>query len=230
MDYSIVFDWRLWRRAIVACLAVLLGPSLAPRDRFGCELRGMPAATTSPRPRWRVALFAHLTAALAAVLALLLPALPASASTWSAAETRIGAFHPAIAVVVGVHECITAGQRPVRGPLQLQVASGSCVAAEAGDAAVVDATSTVAKVGRRPTAAVRQAADEAATDANGVLRCQACGDAMTPSSGSPNSREFDHIWPFSRGGGRDIDNIWDLCRTCNRQKGANTLEEWGWPW
>jgi len=53
---------------------------------------------------------------------------------------------------------------------------------------------------------------------------------MTPNSGAPNSREFDHIWPFSRGGGRGSDNIWDLCRTSNRQKGARTLDEWGWPW
>lgn len=83
---------------------------------------------------------------------------------------------------------------------------------------------------RRPTAATRRAADEAATDADGVLRCQACGTVLITRSGSPNSREFDHIFPFSRGGGREIDNIWDLCRTCNRQKGANTLDEWGWPW
>ncbi|WP_431843494.1 HNH endonuclease [Calidifontibacter indicus] len=35
---------------------------------------------------------------------------------------------------------------------------------------------------------------------------------------------------YSRGGGRDIDNIWDLCRTCNRQKGAQTLDKWnGYP-
>lgn len=107
---------------------------------------------------------------------------------------------------------------------------GYRLAPQAAGTSAVDATSAVSKAGRRPTAAVRQAADEAATDADGVLRCQACGDALTPTSGAPNSREFDHIWPFSRGGGRDIDNIWDLCRTCNRQKGVRTLEEWGWPW
>lgn len=82
---------------------------------------------------------------------------------------------------------------------------------------------------RRPTAATRRAADEAATDVDGVLLCQICGTELITRSGSSNSREFDHIFPFSRGGGRDIDNIWDLCRTCNRQKGANTLDEWGWP-
>jgi hypothetical protein len=72
-----------------------------------------------------------LLAALAAVLGLVLPALSASAVTLSAAETRVGASDLAGGVAVGVHECITAGQRPVRGPSQLQVAAGSCVAAEA---------------------------------------------------------------------------------------------------
>lgn len=57
---------------------------------------------------------------------------PASAAALPAAETRVGASGPATTVVVGVHECITAGQRPVRGPSQPQVASGNCVAANAG--------------------------------------------------------------------------------------------------
>lgn len=105
----------------------------------------------------------------------------------------------------------------------------SRIAAKSADE-VVDSLSVVSSVGRRPTAAVRQAADEAATDANGVLRCQACDTMMIPRSGATNSREFDHIFPLSRGGGRDIDNIWELCRTCNRQKGAQTLDEWnGYP-
>jgi hypothetical protein len=70
--------------------------------------------------------------ALTAVLAVVLPSLPASAVTLPSAETRVGVVRPVTAVVVGVHECIRAGQRPVRGPSQLQVAAGSCAAAEAG--------------------------------------------------------------------------------------------------
>jgi hypothetical protein len=90
--------------------------------------------TTTAHPAracWRVLLLAALTF----VLALLLPAVPASATALPAAETRVGASGPATTVAVGVHECITAGQRPVRGPSQPQVVSGSCVAAQAGDEA-----------------------------------------------------------------------------------------------
>ncbi len=68
---------------------------------------------------------------LSAVVALLLPTVPASAGTLPAAETRVGSFNPAASDVVGVHECISAGQRAVRGPSQLQVVVGNCVAAEA---------------------------------------------------------------------------------------------------
>lgn len=78
-------------------------------------------------PAWRVPLLIALT-----VLAVLLPTPPASAVTSSAAETRVGASRPAVTVAVGVHECVTAGQRPVRGPSQPQVVSGSSVAAEGG--------------------------------------------------------------------------------------------------
>jgi hypothetical protein len=56
---------------------------------------------------------------------------PASASTPSAAGTAVGVIHPQTIFIVGVHHSITAGQRRVRGPSQLQVAVGHCVAAEA---------------------------------------------------------------------------------------------------
>lgn len=82
------------------------------------------------RRGWRLLLLA-----VTAVLALLVPAAPASAATSSAAETRVGACGAATAVVVGGHECITAGQRPLRGPSRPKVVYGSCVAAEAGDLA-----------------------------------------------------------------------------------------------
>lgn len=79
---------------------------------------------------------------------------------------------------------------------------------------------------RYPTKEVKTTSDEAATDSQGVLRCRICDTPMTTKSGFPNSREFDHIWPYSRGGGRSIRNIWSLCRTCNRQKGSRALWEW----
>jgi hypothetical protein len=75
--------------------------------------------------------YALLVAAFTVVLGLVLAAVPAPAVTLPATETRFGASGSATAVVVGVHECIAAGQRPTRGPSQPQVALGNCVAAEA---------------------------------------------------------------------------------------------------
>ena len=87
----------------------------------------MTTATQPSRARWRVLLLA----ALAAVLAMLLPAGTSSASGLPAAQTRVGAIGPTVTTVVGVAEHIAAGQRRVRAPSQLQFVSGHCVAAEA---------------------------------------------------------------------------------------------------
>lgn len=83
-------------------------------------------STGPPTRRWA----GLLLAALAAVLAFVMPAGTASASGPPAAQTRVGAITPAVTTVVGVHECITAGQRPVWGPSQLRLALGHCVASE----------------------------------------------------------------------------------------------------
>jgi len=94
----------------------------------GCQTHRV---TTAPRPlraRWRVLLLAALTA----LAALFLSTALASASGLPAAETRVGASHPAVVHVVGVAEHIAAGQHPGRAPSQLQVVVGHCVAAEAG--------------------------------------------------------------------------------------------------
>lgn len=82
---------------------------------------------------------------------------------------------------------------------------------------------------RRPTADVRKKADQTATDANGNLRCSYCGQVLTPEAGKANSREYDHVTPHSQGGDRTIGNIKDACRTCNREKGPRTPEQWGVP-
>lgn len=39
--------------------------------------------------------------------------------------------------------------------------------------------------------------------------------------------ERDHIVPAVLGGGNDDANLATSCRSCNRSKGAKTLEEWG---
>jgi len=94
----------------------------------GCQTHHV---TTAPRPlraRWRVLLLPALTA----LATLFLSTALASASGLPAAETRVGASHPAVVHVVGVAEHIAAGQHPGRAPSQLQVVVGHCVAAEGG--------------------------------------------------------------------------------------------------
>jgi hypothetical protein len=115
------------------------GSSLRPTTRAGRQTYLVTAAAASPRACWRVLVLAALTV----VLALMMPAVPASATPLPAAETRVGIFEPAIGVVVGVHECITTGQRPVRGPSQLQTVVGNCFAAEAGAGVVPNLHHTV---------------------------------------------------------------------------------------
>jgi RHS repeat-associated protein len=82
---------------------------------------------------------------------------------------------------------------------------------------------------RRPNLNTRRQADEFATGADGRLRCQYCGNEVKEGVGSPQSKEYDHVLPYSRGGGSDLDNINVSCRSCNRSKGAKTPEEWDGP-
>jgi len=95
-----------------------------------------PTRTGIPAGRWPI----FLLAALAAVLAFVLPAGTASASSLPTAGTRVGVFLPATPDLVGVAQHITAGQHWVRGPSQLRLASGHCVAAEDGVGALSGAT------------------------------------------------------------------------------------------
>lgn len=87
-------------------------------------------AGTSACGRWRLFL-----AALAALVVSLLGVTSASAATVPAAGTRVGASTPATQVIVGVHECITAGQRWAKAPPQAGSASANGVAAKGADEA-----------------------------------------------------------------------------------------------
>jgi hypothetical protein len=52
---------------------------------------------------------------------------------------------------------------------------------------------------------------EAVWDRDGGY-CQNCGTTA--------DLQFDHVYPFSKGGSNDYDNIQLLCARCNSQKGA----------
>jgi hypothetical protein len=56
--------------------------------------------------------------------------------------------------------------------------------------------------------------------------CTYCRQPTTNQPRRPNSLERDHIIPRGRGGDGDEGNRLPSCRTCNRQKGPRTPEEW----
>jgi len=78
---------------------------------------------------------------------------------------------------------------------------------------------------RQPIKAVRDAADAAAKDASGSTRCTYC-NVKTTSAKGPRQKNYDHVVPYSKGGGRGTDNIVVSCRTCNLQKGNKYVDEW----
>lgn len=49
--------------------------------------------------------------------------------------------------------------------------------------------------------------------------CQYCGERG-------KKLECDHVYPVSRGGTHDDDNLKTACRSCNRNKRNKTVEEW----
>lgn len=50
-------------------------------------------------------------------------------------------------------------------------------------------------------------------------KCRKCG--------STENLQFDHIYPWSKGGQADVGNVQLLCQRCNRQKSAGTnMREW----
>jgi len=51
------------------------------------------------------------------------------------------------------------------------------------------------------------------------FRCQYCGAAKVPL-------QCDHIFPVSRGGDYDLNNLITACKPCNSSKSAKTPEEW----
>jgi len=73
--------------------------------------------------------------------------------------------------------------------------------------------------GKRFSQATKDAEREKSGD-----RCVLCGKSTTSEPG-PDRSEIDHSIPASRGGNNSPDNAQNTCRTCNRQKGTQTTEE-----
>jgi hypothetical protein len=87
----------------------------------------MAGRITAVRCSRRLALF---SAAVLAVLAVVLPVTIASAASAPAATTRVGAHHPGMIFTVGAPERVPAGEGRDTVPSQPQFVSGACVAAE----------------------------------------------------------------------------------------------------
>jgi hypothetical protein len=54
-----------------------------------------------------------------------------------------------------------------------------------------------------------------------AYRCRLCG--LSAQSRNDVRLEVDHITARSKGGTNDPSNLWTLCESCNRGKGAHTL-------
>jgi len=175
----------------------------------------------------------RLVLLLAAVLALVLGLFTAgtgSASGLPAAGTRVGTIHPTVTTFVGVHECIRAGQRPVRGPSQSQIVSGNCVAAEDGAAALNGA-------GRAYPRVLDPRSGEPITNPGGGLSKVPVGDRVpwggqergayikdwydrgysTPEGGW-GGYDIHHITPREYGGTNDFDNLVPVPRSVHQDE------------
>jgi uncharacterized protein (UPF0333 family) len=91
--------------------------------------------------------------------------------------------------------------------------------AAAGAAAIAGASGGPGK-GKRFGEAVR----EAARRLSGNI-CVFCGRETTSEDG-PGRSEIDHAIPRSREGNNTPENAQNTCRSCNREKGTETTEEY----
>jgi hypothetical protein len=86
--------------------------------------------------RRRLAFLSAAIAAMAAVLALVLPATTASAAAGPAARNGVGAHHPGMILPVGVSRVVSPAQDRCEAALQATIAAGACVAVEDAATAV----------------------------------------------------------------------------------------------
>lgn len=52
-------------------------------------------------------------------------------------------------------------------------------------------------------------------------RCAYCGKVLEAIN-----QTVDHIIPYTRGGGDDVNNLFPACKSCNSEKGVKTLDEY----
>jgi Colicin D len=122
--------------------------------------------------RRRLAFLPAAIAAIAAVVALMLPAGPTPAATVSAARNSVGATHPETILTVGVSHPVSPGERRCEPAPQPGFAAGACVAAEDELPALTAARSAL-------EAKFKHAAAFGVTEARGAAAFDAYGKAVS---------------------------------------------------
>jgi 5-methylcytosine-specific restriction endonuclease McrA len=79
----------------------------------------------------------------------------------------------------------------------------------------------------------RRGADEKARSDDGEIYCPSCGVKTTPgtrrtrgSKVAPTEKQYDHVVPWTRGGGNEPENIEVKCQACNNKKGNKDEATW----
>ena len=124
---------------------------------------------------------------------------------------RIAAGCNAVSALAGIAAVglDAAGVTPTLGGKAAQAAEGPKSGSEGGPGA-----------GKRFSESTMDAAR-----AESDNKCVFCGDKTTSVPG-PKGSEIDHAIPKSRGGNNSGENAQNTCRTCNREKGPMTTEEY----
>ncbi|MDB6014611.1 MAG: Repeat family [Gammaproteobacteria bacterium] len=89
-----------------------------------------------------------------------------------------------------------------------------------------DAQGTSNQGSRRPTKQQADKARDRSKDSEGKEHCYYCGKETTREPGKSNSSEIEHKRPYSKGDKTADENLENACRTCNREKGPKTEEEY----
>lgn len=170
------------------------------------------AARTFTSCWWR-----FLIVAVAAVTVGLLGAGNAFALTVAGPEARVGATTLDRAYVVGVHECVSAGQRWGNATQRAETAAGSCVAAKAAETGV---PLIKAGVGGGETAgkAFPQSVKVAAVEENLAATGGSAPVYVWRRMEAPNP-QIDHAVPKSLGGDATHSNAQVACPHCDMSRG-----------
>lgn len=181
---------------------------------------------------------------LIAALVALLPASAASATPLPAAETRVGAFHHAETQVIGVAQHIAAGQHRVRGPSQLQIASGNCLAANTAGRAddLVGPSVRYDRTTQYGGAQTNNPAAQALRETAEGTACPSCGRPQTSgTSTAPVPEHSPSLLEHYYSGGHAMTDAQrvayarsaeafdgTLCLTCQRSQGGSLshLSRW----